>query len=64
MAEEATTPVVADATKSVDQPTRPADAAEPAKDAEDKASGSGDVPADAPAEGSLCATHPHFTVTN
>ena len=60
MAEEATTPVVSDATKAVDQSTRLVDAA----GAEDKASGSGDVPADAPAEGSPCHTNPHSVVAN
>ena len=56
MAEEATTPVVADATKTSDESTRPVDAAEPASAAEDKPSDSGDVPADAPAEGSHTRT--------
>ncbi|KAL5376348.1 hypothetical protein DPSP01_010574 [Paraphaeosphaeria sporulosa] len=48
MAEEAATPVTVDATKAVDEPTRPVDAAEPATTAEEKPSDSGDVPADAP----------------
>lgn len=56
MAEEAAAPVAVDATKAVDEPTRPVDTAEPAKAAEGKPSDGGDVPADAPAEEQAPAT--------
>lgn len=64
MAEEATAPVVADATKTVDESTRPVDAADSAKAAEDKPSDSGDVPADAPAEGTYDQTRHNMTAAN
>ncbi|KAF1975772.1 hypothetical protein BU23DRAFT_67437 [Bimuria novae-zelandiae CBS 107.79] len=58
MAEEATTPIAADAPKTADGPTRPIDAAESAAVAEEKPSDGGDIAGDAPVEGSSCRIEP------